>query len=92
MGTKRMPRYSKEEFAKRGEAIFESEICSTLKGRKPLDFVLIDIETGEFEVDADEDVASDRLTARVPDAQIWMRRVGSRISRRFGGRGKWIDS
>jgi hypothetical protein len=42
-------------------------------------------------VDADEDVASDRLMSRVPDAQIWMRRVGSRIARRFGGRGKWIE-
>ena len=88
MGTKRMPRYSKEEFAKRGEALFENEICSTLKGKNPRDFVLIDIETGEFEVDPDEDAASDRLTARVPDAQIWMRRVGSRIARRFGGRVK----
>jgi hypothetical protein len=89
--TKRIPRHSKEEFARRGEEIFEKEIRATLKGKNPMDFVLIDIETGAFEVDADEDAASDRLFARVPDAQIWMRRVGSRTARRFGGRGKWIE-
>ena len=82
MGTTKR-RYDKEEFARRGEAIFEKEIRATLKGRNPRDFVLIDIETGVFEVDADEDSASDRLVARVPDAQIWMRRVGSHAARRF---------
>jgi hypothetical protein len=89
--TKRLPRYDKREFARRGEEIFEKEIRAKLKGRDPLDFVLIDIESGAFEVDADEDAASDRLMARIPDAQIWMRRVGSRAARRFGGRGKWTD-
>ena len=39
--------------------------------------VLIDIETGEYESDADEIVASDRLLAWRPDAQVWMRRAGS---------------
>lgn len=87
MTTARQPRYSKEEFARRGEAIFEEKIRRGLKNRNPRHFVMIDIETGQFEIDADEDAASERLTARVPNAQIWMRRVGSRVSRRFGGRG-----
>jgi len=30
------------------------------------------------EVDADELVASDWLLSRKPDAQIWLRRIGSR--------------
>jgi hypothetical protein len=89
--TKQGPRYSKEEFARRGEEIFEKAILPNLKGKRPSDFVMIDIETGAFEIDANEDDASDRLRLRVPDAQIWMRRVGSRTARRFGGRGKWTD-
>ena len=80
------PRYSIEEFAKRGEEIFEREIRPQVAGRDKNEFVLIDIETGAYEVDADEQVASKRLRAQVPGAQIWMRRVGSRYSRRFGGR------
>ena len=80
-------RYPKEEFARRGEEIFEREVRPRVVGRAKNDVVAIDIETGAYEVDANEDVAADRLTARVPDAQIWVRRVGFPFVRRFGGRG-----
>ena len=50
-------------------------------------FVAIDIESRAFEVDDDEMEAGDRLLARVPEAQIWMVRVGSRYVHRFGARG-----
>lgn len=49
-------------------------------------FVAIDIETAAYEMDADELAASDRLIARVPGAQIWLKRIGSRYVRRFGPR------
>jgi hypothetical protein len=81
---RRGPRYSKEEFARRGEEIFERDISPRLKGYDEQDFVLIDIETGAYEVDEDQIAASDRLRARYPDAQIWVRRVGSRYAHRFG--------
>lgn len=81
---RRGPRYSKEEFARRGEEIFERDISPRLKGYDEQDFVLIDIETGAYEVDEDQIAASDRLRARYPDAQIWARRVGSRYALRFG--------
>jgi hypothetical protein len=78
------PRYSKEEFARRGEEIFERAIRPQLAGGNAEDFVLIDIESGAYEIDADELAASDRLLARYPDAQVWMRRVGSPYAHRFG--------
>lgn len=80
------PRYSKEEFARRGEAIFEQNIHLALKGENENKFVAIDIETGDYEVEANELAASDRLSARHPGAQIWLRKVGSRYAHRFGGR------
>jgi hypothetical protein len=83
------PRYSGEEFRRRGEAIFERDVRPRVEDSSPRDFVLIDIETGDFEVDGDEMAASDRLLARRPDAQVWMRRVGSPYDRRFGGRLRW---
>ena len=70
MGTNQ-PRYSTEEFARRGEAIFERDILPKLKAARKSDYVLIDIETGAYEIDRDEQAATDRLLARVPDAQIW---------------------
>lgn len=81
------PRYSKEEFAQRGDAIYERDIRPVVEPGNEGRFVAIDIETGAYEVDADELAASDRLLARVPTAQVWLRRVGSRYARRFGGRG-----
>jgi hypothetical protein len=78
-------RYSKEESAKRGEEIFERDIRPQLQGANDTDFVLIDIETGDYEVDADEMAAGDRLEARRPNAHVFMRRVGSRFAYHFGG-------
>jgi len=79
------PRYSKEEFLRRGEEIFERTIKTSVEDRNPRDFVAIEIETGSYEVDADEMAATDRLHARIPGAQVWVRRVGSPYARRIGG-------
>ncbi len=82
------PRYSKEEFALRGDEIYEREVLPRLSSEDEGKFALIDIETGDYEVDRDEIAASDRLFARRPEAQIWFRQVGSRYARRFGPRFK----
>jgi hypothetical protein len=86
------PRYTKEEFARRGDAIYERDIKPTMEEGGAGEFVAIDIETGAYEVDADELTASDRLLARVPNAQTWLRRVGSRYTRRFGPRPRLEES
>lgn len=82
------PRYSKEEFARRGDEIYEQDIRPHLQAVQEGQFVALDIETRAYEVDADELAASDRLMARIPNAQIWLRRVGSRYARRFGPRAR----
>lgn len=78
------PRYSKEEFARRGDEIYERVLRPNLERGNEGRFVAIDIETGAYEIDADELSASDRLLARVPNAQIWLRRIGSHYAHRFG--------
>lgn len=78
------PRYSKEEFARRGDQIYERDVRSQLEASDAGKFLVIDIESGAYEIDADELVASDRLLARHPDAQVWLMRVGSRYARRLG--------
>ena len=80
------PSYSKEEFARRGDTLYESDIRSLVEEGNEGKLVAIDIETGAYEVDVDELAASDRLLARVPDAQVWLKRIGSRYVRRFGPR------
>ena len=84
----RQPRYSKEEYARRGDEMYESQVRLQVEEGNYGKIVAIDIETGDFEVDASEIVACDRLEARRPDAQIWNVRIGSRYVRRFGGRSR----
>jgi hypothetical protein len=79
-------RYSKEEFARRGDAIYENDVRPQLTADDEGKFAAIDIESGMYEVDADELKAGKRLRARIPEAQIWMVRVGHRSVHRIGGR------
>jgi hypothetical protein len=81
-GTKR--RYPKEEFARRGDEIYERDIKPKLKPRDKGRFLAIDIETGEYEMDDDQRQASERLRARLPDAQTWFVRIGSPYVHRLG--------
>ncbi len=80
------PRYSKEEFARRGDAAYERDVRPRIKRGDQGKFVAIDVESGAYEIDADEMTASDRLRRRVPAAQVWLCRIGSRFARRFGPR------
>jgi hypothetical protein len=80
------PRYSKEEFARRGDAIYEQDILPKLSAKHVGKFLAIDIETGEYEIAADEMKAGNKLRARIPGAQIWMVRIGYASTHSFGGR------
>src|SRR5215831_17067643 len=75
-------RYSKEEFARRGDAIYEKDILPKVAAKDVGKFLAIDIETGEYEIAADEMRAGDKLRARLPEAQIWMVRIGYTSARR----------
>ncbi len=74
------PRYSNEEYARRGDAIYERDIKPKLKPEDHGKYVAIDIETGEYEIDADDDTVGDDLLKRIPDVQLWIVRVGHRAS------------
>jgi hypothetical protein len=80
------PRYSKDEFARRGQAIYERDVRPHLQSGESGNFVAIDIESGVYEVDDDDDTATERPLARSPAAQIWLVRVGERATYRIGPR------
>jgi hypothetical protein len=84
MGVRR-PRYPKEEFAARGDLIYDRDIRPLVEADHKGEFVAIDIETGAWEIDADPLIACDRLIARIPDCQTWLVRVGSPYLHRLGG-------
>ena len=76
----------REEVARRGDEIFEAQIAPNIQAEEPQWYVVIDVTTGAYEIDASGLTASDRLLARHPDAQVWFRRVGSRYASRYGVR------
>ena len=80
----RQPRYSKEEFARRGQALYERQVRPQVEASNIGRIVAIDIETGEFEIGDDALAASGRLFARCPEAQPWLVRIGHRAVHRFG--------
>lgn len=84
--TVRQSHYSKEEFARRGNEIYERQVRSQVEDGNEGKVVAIDIETGMFEVAEDTLTAANRLLDHCPEAQTWFVRVGHRALHRFGPR------
>ena len=78
-------RYPKEEFARRGDAVYESAVRPHLTPADKGKFAAIDIDSGAYELGDDELAVCERLRERTPKAQIWLVRVGSRYVHHFGG-------
>ena len=76
--------YSKEEFARRGNEIYSTQVRPQVEEGNHGKIVAIDIETGAFEVADDTITASEGLLKRYPDAQIWRVRIGHKAVHRFG--------
>ena len=79
---------SNEEIARRGDEIYY-DLRAQLEPQHNGEVVAIDLQTGDWEVDPDEIAAAHRLKVRLPDAQIWVVRVGSRYLTRFGAGRKY---
>jgi len=80
------PHYTAEEVAARGEAIYEEHIRPHVEAEHQGEFVVIDITTGAYEVDASDVVATQRALAKRPDAVLYGLRIGSPTAYRLGGR------
>ena len=74
------PLYSKEEFAQRGQAIYDRDIHPKVEADDHGKLVAIDIERGAYEIDEDDYLATERLLVHHPCAQIWLMRVGGACS------------
>lgn len=83
----RHPRYTKEEIAARGKAIYEEQLRAKLEPEHKGKFLIIDVGSGEYEVDEDEFAASRRAHAKHPDGAFFGMRVGYRTSGTIGSAG-----
>lgn len=78
-------RYSLEEAVRRGKEWYERQIRAQVEadnfGRK----LIINIETGEYEIDDDSLAATHRTLAKDPDAQLYGMRIGFPAAAKMGG-------
>lgn len=81
--TVRQPRYTPQEAGRLSDEIYDRDIRAQVEPQHNEEIVAIDLDTGQWELDPDEDAAADRLQARLPDAQIFVLRVGSRYVRKI---------
>ena len=84
-------KYSREEVATRGEAIYEREIRPKVESQNTGQYLVLDIETGEYEIDQDDLVATKRILAKHPNAILYGLRIGHRAAYRLGGFSKVQD-
>jgi hypothetical protein len=78
------PRYSSDEIAEQGQALYEREIQGSLAAGDVGKFLVLDIETGDYELDTDDLAAVQRARAKRPDGAFYVLRVGHSAAYRLG--------
>ncbi|MCY3551848.1 MAG: hypothetical protein OXH39_15410 [Candidatus Poribacteria bacterium] len=76
--------YPHGTIAARGEEIYHHQLRKKVESKHNGEFLTIDIETGDYEIDADEVVSSTRLLEKHPEAVIYCLRIGFPAAHRIG--------
>lgn len=89
MGTTRP---SAREIVRRGQAIYESQIRPQVERDHFGEYLVVDVDTGDYEIDADHLAASNRAAAKHPDAPLFAMRIGYRAGGRIGARARAVQA
>lgn len=79
------PRYTSDAIVQRGQALYDQQIRTKVEASHKGEFLVLDIETGEYEMDFNELHALQRAKAKNPDAALYILRVGYSTAYRLGG-------
>lgn len=79
-------RYTSAEIVRRGQALYDQQIRAKVDASNKGKFLVLDIETGEYEIDESELHALKRAKAKNPDASLYMLRIGYSTAYRLGGK------
>ena len=78
------PGYTTDEIAARGREIYEKQLRDKLEPEHTGKFLVIDIETGEYEIDEDDLAASKRASRKRPGGARYGMRIGYSTSGTIG--------
>ncbi len=76
--------YPHGSIAARGEEIYSHQLREKVESQHRGKFLTLDIETGAYEIDADEVASSMRLLEKHPEAVIYCLRIGFPAAHRIG--------
>ena len=80
------PRLSDAEIDRRGQEVYEQYICGKAETAENIGKqIVIDVETGNYEIDSDGLAASRRLLAKHLDTALFGARIGYDAVYAFGG-------
>ena len=85
-----LKRHTKEELsviAQRAHALYEERIRDQVEPDHVGKFLVLDIKSGDYELDRDPVMARKRLHARRPDPETFLMRVGYSAAYSFAGYG-----
>jgi hypothetical protein len=82
--------YSSDEIARRGREIYETQLRAKLEPEHTGKYLVIDVDTGEYEMDEDGNMASQRAFQKKPDGVRYGMRIGHRAWGRLGVGGKQV--
>ena len=69
-----------EAFARRAEEYYARNLRAKLEPGHKGEYLVLDVESGDYELDSDEMAAIDRARAKHPDRLFYILRVGYRAS------------
>jgi len=74
------------EIAQRGRALYEQQIRVQVEPDNRGKVLVINVDTGSYEMDADHLTASNRAAAKYPGAPLYAMRIGAPALGRLGSR------
>lgn len=74
------PRFNTDQIVTRGQEIYETQLLSKLEPEYIGKYLVIDIESGEYEIDDDDMSAALRAFRKKPDGARFEMRIGYRAS------------
>jgi hypothetical protein len=85
------PRFSNEEIDRRGQELYDQKIGLLVETEENIGkIIVIDIETGEYEIDSDGLSASHRAMAKHSGAALYGLRIGYDAVEGIGGNPKSV--
>lgn len=81
-------RRTPEEIARRGQAIYDQRIRPQVEATDRGKYLVLDVDSGDYEIDEDHIVASDRAAARHPGGTLYGVRIGYPVLGHIGGAGR----